>query len=180
MLIIAHTWDGHPLDPAEHATVEVLDGGPDHVIVRTDAPLHADPPPHGPPGPTPGLWEFEVVELFIAGPGHRYLELELGPHGHHLVLRLDGLRRPFAQALPMDVRTTLQGDRWTAEARVPRAWLPEGPHRANAYRIHGGGDARRYLAHAPTLGERPDFHQPDRFVPISVPTEPGSCTLLRP
>jgi hypothetical protein len=31
----------------------------------------------------------------------RYIEIELGPHGHHLVLLLDGVRNAVAKLLPI-------------------------------------------------------------------------------
>jgi hypothetical protein len=122
----------------------------------------------------PGLWNHEVVELFIAGAGAAYLEVELGPWGHHLVLQLAGVRQPIAQALPMSVSTRRCGDQhWTGEARIPRAWLPAGPHRVNAYWISGVGERRVYGCHEPLPGSHPDFHQPDRFVPVELPL--GAC-----
>jgi hypothetical protein len=41
--------------------------------------------------------------------------------------------------------------------------VPEGPWRFNAYAIHGVGAARRYLAHFPVPGPRPDFHRLECF-----------------
>lgn len=178
MLRIGQTWDGVPL-PAERQATLSLFADPLGLLVRVDAPYFADPAPPGPPGPTPGLWEFEVVELFVAGPGTdadlRYLEIELGPHGHHLALSLRGVRRPVESGMPLDYRAEIVGERWRGEACVPWAWLPAGPHRGNAYAIHGVGAGRRYLAMSPTLGEKPDFHQPERFAPLALPCPPGAC-----
>ena len=37
------------------------------------------------------LWDYEVVELFfLNSESKRYLEVEFGPHGQHLVLLLNG------------------------------------------------------------------------------------------
>ncbi len=52
---------------------------------------------------------------------------------------------------------------------MPRSWLPPGPHRVNAYAIHGVGAARRYLAWAPSEGEGPDFHRLEAFRPAVLP-----------
>lgn len=165
-LPIASTWDGRPIEPAERAEV-VVTRELASLRLAIDAPLHGDPPPAGPPGPTAALWEHEVVELFVAGPDERYLEIEVGPHGHHLVLWLEGVRRPVMERLPLALDVRRAGARWravaTTDARVP---LPEAPWRVNAYAIYGVGDARRWLAHAPVPGERPDFHRLDRFVPF--------------
>lgn len=165
---VDHTWDGQPAAPVEAVTLAIEDDG-DALLLALDAHFHDDPPPPGPPGPTWALWEHEVVELFILGPKDRYLEVEVGPHGHHLVLQLDGQRRIVAQQLPLDLQISHGDRRWQARARLPRAWLPEGPHRGNAYAIHGLGPARRYLAWAPVPGPAPDFHRLSCFPPISLP-----------
>ncbi len=177
-LTIAHTWDGAPLTPAEHAVVRLV-AAPDGAALRllVDAPFHGDPPPPSPPGPTPRLWEHEVVELFVAGPGGDaevpYLEIELSPHGHHLVLRLAGVRREVENGLPLDFRAFFDGRRWRGEATFPRAWLPAPPHRANAYRVHALGAGRRHLAATPVPGAAPDFHRPALFPAVKLPTGPG-------
>lgn len=164
MIRIASTWDGTPLPDGAVATVEArLHDGRLHL--RIDAPFHDDPPPPHAPGPTPKLWEHEVVELFVLGPGERYTEIEVGPHGHHLVLRLEGVRRAVASGLPLEVRGLARdGGRWQAEAVLDAALLPPRPWRLNAYRIHGVGAARRYLAFQPAPGPAPDFHRLEAFV----------------
>lgn len=159
-LSIDRTWDDLPAGCHAQVDVEVT---ADAVVLRVDAPWHGDPAPPGPPGPTPRLWEHEVVELFLLGADARYLEVELGPHGHHLVLWLDGTRRPVHQGAPLDYRAERRGDRWQGVARIPLAWVPPGCDRLNAYAIHGRGEGRRYLAWRPTLGDQPDFHRLERF-----------------
>ncbi len=166
-LRVARTWSGEPIPVGEQVTLRLRDDG--DLVVSVDAPWHGDPPPPGPPGPTPRLWEHEVVELFVLGPEENYLEVELGPHGHHLVLRLRGRRQPFESAMPLDYRVERSGDRWRGEARIPRAWLPPAPHRVNAYAIHGEGRARRYLARTATGGDAPDFHRLDVFEAVELP-----------
>lgn len=174
VLEIDATWDGQMARPDEAVQLCVeIDG--DDLVIDVDAPFHGDPPPAAPPGATDGLWNHEVVELFVASEvGPKYLEIELGPHGHHLVLQLDGIRTVVARGLAIAFTSRIAGDRWTGQARVPRAWLPPSPHRVNAYAIHGEGEARRYLALAAVPGEKPDFHQPAHFVALSLdPTLPG-------
>lgn len=172
-LVVGSTWDGAPLPPDERAVVQ-LDARPDGLLVRGLAPWAGDPPPTTPPGPTPGLWEHEVLELFLVGDDGRYLEVELGPHGHHLVLQLADVRRPAASELPLSLRVARVGAYWLVEAHLPRFWLPRSVVRANAFHIHGPRGARAYRAATPLPGERPDFHQPTRFAPVRLPAAPAT------
>lgn len=163
-MIIAHTWDGHPLPDREHARIQLYAHGSD-IVLRCDAPYRGDPPPNAPAGPTDALWNHEVVEWFCVGQQEHYLEVELGPHGHHLVLQLEGVRNAVRSKLPMSYRAQLLGERWIGEARFPSAWLPTGPRTANAYRIHGT-DTRHYHCATPVPGPAPDFHRLHLFEPL--------------
>jgi hypothetical protein len=171
-LRIASTWDGEVVGADEEARLRLrLTTTELHIAVA--AVFHGDLPPTGPVGPTPRLWEHEVVELFLAGAGSadralRYTEIELSPWGHHLVLQLEGLRRPIAEGLPLALRTRRRGGRWHAAARLDRRLLPPPPWRANAFAVHGRHPHRRYLAATPLPGPEPDFHQPDRFPPLPL------------
>ena len=136
------------------------------VQITIDAPWHGDPAPEGPPGPLWELWEHEVVEIFIAGPGERYLEVEMSPHGHHLVLQLDGVRNVVARELPMRFSTHRRGERWTGNAELDASLLPGGPHRMNAHAIHGRRGSRQHASLHPTAGPAPDFHQLDAMRPL--------------
>lgn len=163
-LVVGRAWDGALLEPEARTTVRLSIEG-DALRLDVDAPYAGDPPPPGPPGPTDRLWEHEVVELFVLGAGERYTEIELGPHGHHLVLQLDGVRHPVRSGLPLALETRITGGRWSATARLDRSLLPEAPRRCNAYRIHGVGPERRYEAMVAVPGDQPDFHRLDRFAP---------------
>jgi hypothetical protein len=166
-LTIAHHWDGRPLD-ADETVCLLLRLRRTHLAIAVEAPFHGDPPPSGAPGPTARLWEHEVVELFIAGPddgagGVRYTEVELSPHGHHLVLQLAGVRRAAAERLPLRFRRFHRGGRWRGLALLDRELLPPRPWRAAAFALHGPATSRRFLASLPLPGAAPDFHQPARF-----------------
>ena len=154
-------WRGDPLPPNE-AVHLTLRPGASHLHLTIDAAFHGDPAPPGPRGRRPELWNHEVVELFVVGSAERYLELEFGPHGHYLALLLAGVRRIERDDLEMEYAARIVGKRWRGVAQVPLAWLPAGADRWNAFAIHGTNE-RRYLAAHPLPGERPDFHQPERF-----------------
>ena len=158
---IAHTWDGRRVDDSEVVSLWIS-AGESALIVRIDAPFHGDPAPTTVAGSRWGLWNFEVVELFI-GRGQQYTELEFGPYGHFLVLRLAGVRRVRDQGHQIDLQVERTGARWRALARIPHRLLPSQPWTSNGFSVHGRGCKRRYLCAQPTGGERPDFHQLHAF-----------------
>ncbi len=167
-LNIDQTWDGAPVGQDEEVVIGLI-GARRHLMLQVDAPFHADPRPEADPGSCWGLWEHEVVELFVLGDGGRYLEVELGPHGHFLVLKLGGYRHVMETSLPLDFAARIDGDRWRGVARLDRALLPKGPHTINAYAIHGTGEDRRYLAWSRLKGDKPDFHLLSCFVAVQLP-----------
>jgi hypothetical protein len=164
-LTVDRLWNGAPARPQELARLQLrLDASTLEVDVV--APFHGDTAPAGPSGSLDRLWEYEVVELFLLGDDGRYLELELGPHGHYLVLQLQGARNVQRSGLPIAYEAERRDALWNGRARLPAALLPEGLHAANGYAIHGEGTGRRYLAAWPVPGEAPDFHRLDGFRPI--------------
>lgn len=165
-LHLDHTWDGQPLPARERARV-TLAHEPQSLHIEVDAPFWGDPPPTAPVGSTEGLWEHEVIEVFLAAQAQgelpRYTEIELSPHGHWLVLRFAGVRRRVAAHLPLELRAEVRAARWHGAAILPASCLPSPPWRVNAFGIHGPAGARRYCAASPLPGPAPDFHQPHRF-----------------
>ena len=163
---ITHLWNGQPATPAEAVALR-LARSPHALTVWFRAPWHGDPSPPGPTGSCEGLWDYEVVELFIAH-GTEYTELELGPHGHHLLLRLRGVRQSWQRGLPVGAAVRREGRHWEVHAELPLALLPPEPWTFNAYAIHGSGAARRYLALHAVPGAEPDFHRLDCFPALSA------------
>lgn len=166
--------------PATHQAELRLTREPAHLRLDVDAPYFGDPAPRSAPGPTDRLWDYEVCELFIADTAQRYLEVELSPHGHHLVLELFGVRNVVRSRLPLDYQVHIAEDpapeqpaelhsprgRYRGVAWIPWSYLPSGAARVNAYLIHGTDVARCYHAHRPTHGEVADFHQLECFAPV--------------
>lgn len=150
-------WDGSPADPARFIRTSAR-LGPDGLALRCVAPLSSTTVHPAPPGPTPQLWESEVVEWFVAGPDG-YTEIELGPFGNHLVLRFSAYRQKVDDLHPIAYQARITADengrRWEGRALVPTALLPEGPLRINVCAIQPGPV---YLQWRPARGERPDFH----------------------
>jgi len=158
MLTVARTWNDAPVDRDEVAWVAVTRRGDGGLVVDVRANLQGDPPPDAPPGRLDHLWEHEVVEVFILGSDGHYTELEMGPHGHYLVLRFRGERDEIGRDYTIEYSAERTGEKWRGKAVVPAEFLPAPPFKANAYAIHGQGERRRYLAAHPGEGE-PDFHK---------------------
>ena len=154
-------WGGATSSPAPRVQL-VAQGGDASLRLRVVAPMKGDPPPSAPPGHTDKLWEHEVVELFLAGTGSDYLEVELGPHGHHLVLRLRDVRQERCREPALDVRTAQAQGWWAAETDLPAAWLPSGPLRGLACHVYGAAP-RVFAVSSALAGDVPDFHQPSAF-----------------
>jgi hypothetical protein len=162
---IRRDFRGVPAPERDHCLLRAsLDDA--RLVVQVQAPFHDDPPPPGPPGRYPRLWEHEVVELFLLGEGERYTEIEVGPHGHHLALNLLGRRHVVDGHVRVKVETRIDGARWSGRAEVSRSDLPERCIRANAYAMFGSGVDRQCLAAHPVPGEAPDFHRLECFPPI--------------
>ncbi len=165
-LVIESTWDGARAEGNEVVAM-TLELGLDELVVHVEAPFHGDAPPSAPPGPTDGLWNHEVVELMLLGADDRYVELELGPHGHHLALLLEGYRERRLAGMELHYHAEVEGARWRGRARLPLVWIPFACRRLNAYAMHGVGTHRRYLAWSPRRdvapGEAPDFHHLSAF-----------------
>ncbi len=143
------------------------------LLIKIDAPFFGDPaPPSALPGSFPGLWNYEVVELFfLASSTNHYIELEFSPHGHYLVLLLTNQHKILKQMLPLlDYHVEhVSSDRWIGRVHVPRAHFPGRVDRFNAYAIHGQDKNRTYeaLYPAPPQSNKPDLHRLELFQPLN-------------
>lgn len=136
------------------------------MAVHVEAPFYDDPPPSGTAVEKNGLWNYEVVELFLLARDGSYLEIEIGPHGHYLILALRTVRQVIGRRTPVHCATRITGNRRQGFLTlIPDAALLPFTH-ANGYAIHGQGPNRRHLAAAAVPGEHPDFHQPTRFIAL--------------
>jgi len=171
-LSIDKTWDGEALPSPEHAHVDVA-ASEDELLIWVDAPFAGDALPAARPGRTERLWEHECVEVFFAESASRqgrYLEVELGPHGHWLALGFAGYRELLIPDVRLSFEANISGDRWRGRARI--GWLEvarvmPGIGAMNAYAIRGAGPARRFMAAWPApagVYAGPDFHRIEHFM----------------
>ena len=129
------------------------------------------------PGPDPtkermGLWEGDVVELFVgrdaARPG-RYFEFELAPDGQRLDVAVDLPRKDFGwdSGFRGFVFVDLERRVWSAELAIPFAAIGGAPARGEVWRANlfrCDRDLGASLALRPTLAAT--FHRPERFAEL--------------
>lgn len=123
-----------------------------------------------------GLWEYDVVEVFL---GHDYKninlykEFEVSPQNEWVDLDVDHA----AKGKPVDwlwnsnftfkSRVDKEAKIWYCEMRIPWASLDPGKpavgreYRLNLYRIEGGPKPRKYMAWSAVNAE--SYHTPERF-----------------
>ncbi|XP_028299998.1 UPF0462 protein C4orf33 homolog [Gouania willdenowi] len=167
---IHYTWDSNPVD---HDPIRIsFSPGNGGLTMKVSGPFFNDPAsPPGPPGHAfPGLWEYEVVEsFFLDSTTENYLEVELCPHGQHLILLLSGVGQAFVQQLPMVFTSTVKGETWVGEALIPWSYFPPNVNKMNSYAIHGSGQQRTYEALYPipkeeiVEGQTANFHRLEYF-----------------
>lgn len=162
LLTTEKIWDGGIAEDSEKLTV-AFHLGTHELKVEVEGPFHGDPAPSAPAGELDGLWQYEVAELFLLGAEGHYLEIELSPHGHYLILHLSGIRKVIGTLQPTHCATRITDSRWQGYLTLPLdpSILPF--THVNAYAIHGRGTKRRYLSAFPVPGGSPDFHQPRYF-----------------
>jgi hypothetical protein len=172
---IATTWNGDALHEATKRTHICLkpDDSAQYLLLEVDAFLYDDPrcPPVAAGLPCPGLWDYEVVEAFFLGSNEQYLEVELCPHGQHLVLILRGVRNCIKDQLPLDFTSEAKNSRWHGVAKIPLSYFPPDVSKFNAYAIHGSEPDRHYEALYPVpkeAFEQPDFHRLEYFQDIDI------------
>jgi hypothetical protein len=117
------------------------------------------------------LWEYDVVECFLAGAGGEYLEIELGAGGHFLVLSFSAPRvcSDAYEHLELPVDFTSDSRAWQSRVLLDWSLVPAPIEALNAFVIARGV----HLAYAPLPGPGPDFHAPSRFPRAALEHAPG-------
>jgi hypothetical protein len=174
---ISKLWDGTSLPESERVNLIISVQG-EALVITVDAPFYNDPKPSAQSALNlDGLWNFEVVEVFIKGRHDKYIEIEMGPHGHYLVLVCDGYRQCFSRQLELTCYSAnLDACRWSATMVCPISLLPPptdipgAEYSFNAYSIHNAPDhtGRVHAALFPPWKaegeyEIPDFHKLELF-----------------
>ncbi len=185
---IDQTWAGLALSESEQIKIEIDFQSEQRLSIQLQAPYHRNPPPNCPKGATWGLWQFEVVEVFLVWDQDRYLEIEMGPHGHHLILGLDGIRQIRQAFVPVVYQSQIEGDHWQALLLLDLGhqalkdsfvgqfkW--QSMKSVNAFAIHQPLEKpldRRYCVafDVAKINEHPNFHCIDRFMQMREEDHP--------
>ena len=170
-------WSGETAPAGRHFEATMLwtdehlyalfDSNQDEPLVVSEEPNHERK--------TLGLWDRDVVEIFIAPDGNeprRYFEFEAAPNGEWVDLAIDltsGERvtdREYSSKMESAARIE-EGKVLTA-IKIPWAALGRRPDPGdiwlgNLFRCVGRDPNRGYLTWSPTLTEIPNFHVPERF-----------------
>ena len=176
-IAVTHYWSGETAPGGRHFDVKML-WTEEHLYARFDAIQDGPLVVSGEPNPetkTLGLWDRDVVEIFIApdrNEPRRYFEFEAAPNGEWVDLAIDltsGVRvTDWEFRSGMESAARIEADRVVTTIKIPWAALGKRPEAGdiwlgNLFRCVGRDPNRGYLAWSPTLTEVPNFHVPGRF-----------------
>lgn len=126
-----------------------------------------------------GLWERDVCEAFIRSPlepGERsYKEFEVAPTGQWFDVAIRQPRRDVIWDWQSGMQTAgaIEAERriWRAAMAIPFSafgFIPQmgDVWHGNLFRLSRWQGERQFLALSPTLTATPDYHVPERFVPL--------------
>jgi hypothetical protein len=156
-------WNGEACDEVSYCAQVWLSHSEAGVTIKAQAQVYKEQLiPVGPiDKPFDGLWDYDVVELFLVAASGHYLEVELGAGGHWLVLGFDGVRHrsnDYADFKP-ELNYDNDGAVWTSTIVIPWNMIPQPVTSLNAYAICQG----QFLAYTPVPGVVADYHQPSTF-----------------
>lgn len=130
-----------------------------------------------------GLWNGNVVELFLGNPDNgRYLEVHLAPTGQWWACVFTAVRVREVETgrpLPLGVvqhHRDKAGRRWQASVQVPASVICQLLGARDFMRLRGNLTAITrpitgqpcYFSLAPLSGVKPDFHQPDAWLELTL------------
>ena len=116
-----------------------------------------------------GLWEGDVVELFVSVGKGDYFEFQVSPLGQYFELKIFEPRkrfdREFSSSFVHGAKQVPGG--WSAWLKIPLrelGWTGDiAQVRGNAFAILGEPAHRRYFSLFLPEQEKPDFHLPQHF-----------------
>lgn len=167
-LPVSRYWSGEPCGDASYCAQVWLSHSEAGVKIQVEAAVLEEQliPEGSTDKPFDGLWDYDVVELFLVGENGHYLEVELGAGGHWLVLSFDAVRHRSNSHLDLEAVRTFEKDAttWKSSIVIPWELIPQPVKSLNAYAICQGS----FLAYNPVPGVIADYHQPETFPAASL------------
>jgi hypothetical protein len=180
LLGITSDWSGTSLAPPLGFSLAT---DPSHLWFVATRQAPATPLPGSSSGIfTPGLWEYDVAELFIAdGNSGQYLEFNIAPNGAWWAAKFSSTRiqseeQPAFSEYIQAYHDDPDPDSWLVALSIPLAFLKEqigfgsGSSGNPAFIMNSPEQTFHSAARLP--GTEPDFHQPERFpklIPCKLP-----------
>lgn len=167
--VVNRFWNGEACpDETYHAEVWITQGERG-LTIRTHALLRDDMQVPSAPRDKrfDGLWDYDVVEVFLVGQDGKYLEVELGAGGQWLVLGFDGVRHrsnDYMDFNPDHRNASATPGTWQSIITIPWEMVPQPLARLNTFAIFNG----QHLAMNPVPGKEPDFHQPGTYPEVEI------------
>lgn len=120
----------------------------------------------------PDLWKYDVAEFFLASPDGSYLEFNLSPNGAWWSARFNKPR--VARDLPplagVETVSEITDESWQVRAAIPLSELGSLEGALFNVTFILGSPAQQFFTAAPPGDGAPDFHRPDLFLPMSLPS----------
>ncbi len=119
-----------------------------------------------------GLWDFDVVEVFLQGASEdgAYLELQCSPLGQKFALKIIEPRKKTAEVAQLNgsIKHQQLANGFEVQFIVKSADIPgDFSHlKGNLTACLGAKDAREYYALNINNEEQADFHRPDLFLEL--------------
>lgn len=117
-----------------------------------------------------GLWEYDVVEVFIKKEGNTYLELQVSRFEQPFALIIEKPREVFykPKELKTEFSSTNIGNTWKSLIKIPFSEIPGTGNilYGNCFSCLGHGNRSFYGLNINT-DSSPDFHRPELFINLS-------------
>jgi len=112
-----------------------------------------------------GLWNFDVIEIFLTYSKTQYLELQVSALDQKFALIVTKPRVEFEYPKDIELQSTidLSKDQWSGELIINKKDIPQGDLNLTGSVYAILGEPREYYAINPNREENPDFHRPDLF-----------------
>lgn len=164
---ITHDWYGNPLDSGLRWSLCLDDGQGVYEAYMPFAPVDGTKLEKG--DFVEGLWEHDVVELFLAGSSGRYVEFNVSAQGAWWFMAFaDYRKRTSSDCERPEVSIQIDRSEQAWQVQLQFELTPIVAHLGEVTRvqiagIHHATETPVYLSSRTHLGGEPDFHHPSSF-----------------